>query len=295
MVNVLPLKENENVMAVIPTRDFKEGKYLVFATANGMVKKTEFSAYDTPIRADGIIAINIKPRDELVQVRLADPGDDILMVSKSGYASRFPEKAARATGRATAGVRGQNVSDGGNRVLAMDIARDDTELFVVTENGYGKRTTMAEYPIKGRGTKGVVTVKLTTKKGALAGALIVREHQELMLVSQTGMMQRTPAKGISQMGRPTQGVKVMNLKDGDRVGAVALVVESTAAETDGGAEVAEQSLADANLDKDAVAALSGNGAGAAEAAKKATPKKPAKKKAAKKPAAKRKPPSRKKK
>jgi DNA gyrase subunit A len=120
----------------------------------------------------------------------------------------------------------------------MDVARDDTELFVVTENGYGKRTLVSEYPVKGRGTKGVLTAKLTTKKGGLAGALIVREHQELLFISQNGMVQRTSVSGISQMGRPTQGVRVMNMKDDDRVSAVALVVESG----DGPAEVeAEES------------------------------------------------------
>jgi DNA gyrase subunit A len=116
-----------------------------------------------------------------------------------------------------------------NRVLAMDVARDDAELFVVTENGYGKRTSVAEYPVKGRGTKGVLTAKLTAKKGGLAGALIVREHQDLLFISENGMVQRTKAGGISQMGRPTQGVRVMNLRDDDRVSAVALVVESGAA------------------------------------------------------------------
>jgi DNA gyrase subunit A len=115
-----------------------------------------------------------------------------------------------------------------NRVLTMDVARDDTELFVVTENGYGKRTLVSEYPVKGRGTKGVLTAKLTEKKGGLAGALIVREHQDLLFISQNGMVQRTSVSGISQMGRPTQGVKVMNIKEDDRVSAVALVVESDA-------------------------------------------------------------------
>ena len=141
-----------------------------------------------------------------------------------------PRRQVRPMGRDTSGVKGMNVSAkvGGkpNRVLAMDVARDDTELFVVTENGYGKRTSIAEYPRKGRGTKGVLTAKLTEKKGGLAGALIVREHQELLFISQNGMVQRTSASGISRMGRPTQGVKVMNIKDDDRVSAVALVVES---------------------------------------------------------------------
>jgi DNA gyrase subunit A len=229
LVNVLPLRDGEKVTAVIPTRDFSENRYLVFATAQGLVKKTEFKAYNTPIRADGIIAIKIRDTDELVQVRLTSGDDDILLVSKSGHASRFSESKVRAMGRDTSGVKGMNVSakvDGvQNRVLAMDVARDDSELFVVTENGYGKRTQVSEYPVKGRGTKGVLTAKLTAKKGGLAGALIVREHQDLLFISQNGMVQRTRAGGISQMGRPTQGVKVMNMKEDDVVSAVALVVD----------------------------------------------------------------------
>ncbi len=242
LVNVLPLREGEKVTAVIPTRDFSENKYLVFATAGGLVKKTEFKAYNTPIRADGIIAIKIRDNDELVGVRLTSGEDDILLVSKSGHSVRFNESASRPMGRDTSGVKGMNVSakiDGApNRVLAMDVARDDAELFVVTENGYGKRTSVSEYPVKGRGGKGVLTAKLTAKKGGLAGALIVREHQDLLFISQNGMVQRTEAGGISQMGRATQGVRVMNMKEEDRVSAVALVVddESTPAEEAPGQE-----------------------------------------------------------
>jgi len=239
LVNVLPLRDGEKVMAVIPTRDFKEARYLAFATARGLVKKTEFLAYNTPIRADGIIAIKVRDGDELVQVRLTTGEDDLLLVSKSGHASRFSESAVRPMGRDTSGVKGMNVSGKigrqDNRVLGMDVARDDSELFVVTENGYGKRTQVSEYPVKGRGTKGVLTVKLTEKKGGLAGALIVREHQDLLFISKEGMVQRTQAGGISQMGRATQGVRVMNMKSDDCVSAVALVVEST-----GGADVAEE-------------------------------------------------------
>jgi DNA gyrase subunit A len=239
LVNVLPLREGERVMAVIPTRDFKEGKFLAFATAQGLVKKTDFEAYNTPIRADGIIAIKVRDGDELVQVRLTSGNDDLLLISKSGHAARFSEKKVRAMGRDTSGVKGMNVSgkvDGEpNRVLTMDVAKDDAELFVVTENGYGKRTSVSEYPSKGRGTKGVLTAKLTAKKGGLAGALIVREHQDLVFISQNGMVQRTGVGGISRMGRPTQGVRVMNLRDDDRVSAVALVVESTADTVEAGA------------------------------------------------------------
>jgi DNA gyrase subunit A len=229
--NLLPLREGERVMAVIPTRDFKENRYLAFATAKGQIKKTEFLDYNTPIRADGIIAIKIRDGDELVGVRLTSGEDDLLMVSKSGHAVRFSEDAARPMGRVASGVKGMNVAGkvGGehNRVLAMDVARDDTELFVVTANGYGKRTSIAEYPVKGRGGKGVLTAKLTEKKGGLAGAIVVREHQDLLFISHQGMVQRTSVGGISRMGRPTQGVRVMNIKDDDRVSAVALVVESS--------------------------------------------------------------------
>jgi DNA gyrase subunit A len=234
LINVLPLKEKERVMAVIPTRDFTEEKYLAFATAQGLVKKTEFVKYNTPIRADGIIAVKLRDGDELVQVRLTSGDDDLLMVSKSGHAARFSEDAVRPMGRDTAGVKGMNVSGKvngvQNRVLTMEVAREDTELFVVTENGYGKRTTISEYPVKGRGTKGVLTARLTEKKGGLAGALIVREHEQLLFISHLGMVQRTSVKGISQMGRSTQGVRVMNMKDTDRVSAVALVVEEDDAE-----------------------------------------------------------------
>ncbi|HEY6636522.1 MAG TPA: DNA gyrase subunit A [Solirubrobacterales bacterium] len=229
LVNVLPLKDKEKVMGVIPTRDFSEGKFLVFGTAQGMVKKTPFKDYDTPIRADGIIAINIRKGDELVRVRMTSGKDDIIMVSKSGHAARFSETQARPMGRATAGVKGMNVSDKGNRVLSLDVVDHmDTkgDLLVVTENGYGKRTALVEYPVKGRGAKGMLTAKLTAKKGGLAGARVVREGQELIFISQNGMVQRNAVEGISRMGRATQGVRVMNLKQGDRVSAVALVVES---------------------------------------------------------------------
>jgi len=229
LVNLLPLREGERVQSVLNTRDFTEGKYLVFATRKGMIKKTEFLAYNTPIKADGIIAINIRDDDELIAVRKTSGDDDIIMVSRSGQASRFRESQVRSMGRDTSGVQGMNVKQKGNAVLAMDVARDDQELLVVTENGYGKRTLISEYPVKGRGTMGVKTIQLTENKGALAGALVVREHQELVFISQGGMVQRTSVRGISRYGRSSQGVRVMNIKDDDQVSAVALVVESDSA------------------------------------------------------------------
>ena len=287
LANFLPLREKEKVMSVIPTRDFSEGRYLVFATSQGMVKKTPFKDYDTPIRADGIIAINIRKGDELVRVRMSSGKDDLMMVSKSGHAIRFNEKLARPMGRGTAGVKGMNVADKGNEVLSLDVVDNQDrkgELLVVTDNGYGKRTSISEYPIKGRGGKGVLTAKLTAKKGGLAGARVVREGQELIFISQTGMVQRNAVEGISRMGRPTQGVRVMNLKKGDRVSAVALVVEST--DTNGNGDAATEPLvedeaptAETVAEEAAAAEAAGNGeakvtrsSGSSASAPKAKPK-----------------------
>jgi DNA gyrase subunit A len=225
LVNILPLREGERIQAVVSTRDFSETKYLVFATRNGTVKKTELTAYNTPIKADGIIAIKIRDDDELLAVRAVDPGEEIIMVSRAGLTVRFAESDARSMGRDTTGVRGMAVGKDG-RVIAMDVARDDMDLLVVTENGYGKRSQIAQYRKTNRGAKGVKTIGLTEKKGGLAGALVVREHQELVFISVGGMVQRTSAGGISQQGRSATGVRVMNLKDDDAVSAVALVVDT---------------------------------------------------------------------
>ncbi len=241
LVNILPLREGERIQAVLSTRDFTETKYLVFATRNGTVKKTELLAYNTPIKADGIIAINIREDDELLAVRAVDPDDEIIMVSRAGLTVRFAESDARAMGRDTTGVRGMDVGSKG-RVIAMDVARDDMDLLVVTENGYGKRTRIDQYRKTNRGAKGVKTIGLTEQKGALAGALVVRDHQELVFISVGGMVQRTSAGGISQQGRSATGVRVMNLKDDDLVSAIALVVEGGG---DGNGETEQSELLDA--------------------------------------------------
>ena len=203
--NVLPLREGERVQSVLATRDFAEAAYLVFGTRNGVVKKTEFQLYNTPIKADGIIAINIRDDDELVAVRRVDPGDEILMVSHAGLTVRFREEDARAMGRSTSGVRGMDVSGEDNYVIAMDVARPGQDLLVVTENGYGKRTSIDEYRLTSRGAKGVKTIAFTEAKGLLAGALVVREHQELVFISQNGIVQRTSVRGINRYGRDVAG------------------------------------------------------------------------------------------
>jgi DNA gyrase subunit A len=247
LVNILPLREGERIEAVVSTRDFTEAKYLVFATRNGTVKKTELQAYNTPIKADGIIAINIRDDDELLAVRAVDPDDEIIMVSRAGLTVRFAESDARAMGRDTTGVRGMEVGKAG-RVIAMDVARDDMDLLVVTEHGYGKRSQISQYRKTKRGAKGVKTIGLTEQKGALAGALVVREHQELVFISVGGMVQRTAAGGISQQGRSATGVRVMNLKDEDLVSAVALVVDTGV--ENGGVEIGDE---ESDLPDDAVA------------------------------------------
>src|SRR5215211_6056821 len=239
LVNVLPLRDGERVQSVLATRDFTEHRYLALATRKGQLKKTEMPAYNTPIKADGIIAINIRDDDELVAVRGTSGNDDIIMVSRSGQAAKFSEDEVRPMGRDTSGVRGMNVAQKGNEVLAMDIARHEQDLLVATENGFGKRTAMDDYPRKGRGTMGVKTITLTDRKGVLAAALAVREHQELVFISEAGMVQRTSVRGINRYGRASQGVRVMNVADDDRVSAVALVMETN---TDTAAEVDEEPI-----------------------------------------------------
>src|SRR5215218_9008785 len=224
--NVLPLRDGERVQSVLATRDYAESKFLLFATKCGTVKKTELQAYNTPIKADGIIAINIREGDELVAVRRVDEGDEVLMVSKAGLTVRFAEDDARSMGRDTSGVRGMDVAGADNEVIAMDIARDDQYLLVVTENGFGKRTLVGDYRKTSRGAKGVKTIQQTEAKGALAAALVVRDHHQLVFISQNGMIQRIAVRGLRPLGRNAQGFRLMNVRDDDLVSAVALVVES---------------------------------------------------------------------
>jgi DNA gyrase subunit A len=227
LVNVLPLRQDEKVRAVIDTRDYGEGRYLLFGTRNGVVKKTEFKAYDTVLRADGIIALKVREGDELIGVRLTDGDDDVLMVSRNGQAVRYSERDVRPMGRDATGVAGMKLRKG-DEVIAVEIARDEQDLLVVTENGFGKRTRVEEYPTKGRGTMGVLTIRYTEARGRLAGAMIVRDGFEVMLISREGTIIRTAVDGISRMGRPTQGVRLMNLRGDDTVGSIARVTEPQA-------------------------------------------------------------------
>ena len=225
IVNLLPFRQDEQVRAVIATRDYKEAKYLLFATKKGVVKKTEFLAYNTPLKADGIIAIKMREDDELVGVRLSDGDDDVLMVSRGGQAIRFHESEVRGMGRDASGVRGMNLR-ADDEVIEVDIAHDDTDLLVVTENGFGKRTPVRDYPVKGRGGLGVKTVQLSEARGKLAGARVVRDGYQVMLISTGGTVIRMPVEEIKRLGRSTQGVIVMRLRgDEEKVSSLALVME----------------------------------------------------------------------
>jgi DNA gyrase subunit A len=230
IVNLLPFRQDEYVCAVIATRNFEEAEFLVFATKKGMVKKTEFGAYNTPLKADGIIAIKLREGDELVAVRRAGTRDDVLMVSRLGQAVRFHGAQVRPMGRDTSGVAGMKLR-AGDEVIEVDIAADDADLLVVTENGYGKRTRVADYPVKGRGTMGVKTAQLVEERGRLAGARIVREGYQVMLISDGGTVIRIPVDGIRRAGRATQGVIVMRLREGERVSSLAPVVGTEAEPT----------------------------------------------------------------
>jgi len=243
IVNLLPFRQDEQVRAVIQTRDFEEAKYLVFATKNGVVKKTELAAYNTPLKADGIIAIKMREGDELVGVRHSTGDNDILMVSRKGQAIRFKETDARPMGRDTSGVAGMKLRKD-DEVISINIAEDDADLLVVTENGFGKRTRVSEYPVKGRGGMGVKTVQLTEARGYLVGSRVVRDGYQVMLISTAGTVIKIPVEDVKRLGRSTQGVIVMRLRGGDeRVSALAPVVESD--ETNGDAEPAEEEPSDA--------------------------------------------------
>jgi DNA gyrase subunit A len=228
IVNLLPFRQGEQVRAVIQTREFKEAEYLVFATKRGVVKKTRLEAYNTPLKADGIIAIKMRDDDELVGVRHSSGDDDVLMVSRAGQTIRFHESDVRPMGRDASGVQGMRLR-ADDEVISINIAQNDADLLVVTENGYGKRTRIDEYPVKGRGGLGVKTVQLTEAKGKLAGARVVRDGYQVMLISTAGTVIRMPVDGIRRMGRATQGVIVMRLRGGgERVSTLAPVVESSA-------------------------------------------------------------------
>jgi DNA gyrase subunit A len=234
IANLLPFAQGERIQTVIATKEFKEAEYLLFATKNGIVKKTNFLEYNTPLKNDGIIAINLADGDELISVRQVSEGADVVMVTRNGKAIRFKQTDARPMGRATAGVKGITLKDG-DVVLSMDVVSDDAaDLFMITERGFGKRTPLSGFPTHGRGGQGVIAMKTEGDRGKLKGVRVVRSGlHELVIVSNFGTTIRIDADSVSQQGRAAQGVRVMNLRSGDSVSAIAKVVSSRSTGADG--------------------------------------------------------------
>lgn len=235
IVNILPLSEGERITAILPVREYAEDKYIIMATSHGTVKKTALTAYSNP-RSNGIIAVNLKDGDQLIGVDITDGNDDIMLFSNEGKVVRFNEKARssetgevkvdpetgeeiialRAMGRTATGVRGIKLEEG-QQVVSLIVPKGDGDILTVTENGYGKRTDLAEYPAKSRGTKGVVSIKVSERNGAVVGAVQVGENDEIMLISNKGTLVRTPATGVSSIGRNTQGVTIIRTADDEKV------------------------------------------------------------------------------
>ena len=241
MVNLVPFAEGEHATAVITCRTFPDDEYLMFATVNGTVKKTAMSAYDRT-RRDGIIAINLREGDELVNVRRVREGDKVMLVSTDGKAIMFPESEVRPMGRDTSGVRGITLK-GDAKMLGMEITNGNGDLFVITEKGYGKRTPVSDYPEHKRGGQGVFTITMTEKKGNLVACRIVGPQHELMIMTNEGVVIRVKARDISRLGRSTQGVRVMNLDDSDAVSAVARMAAAKKKAAEGDEDQAALSVA----------------------------------------------------
>ncbi|UCC14532.1 MAG: DNA gyrase subunit A [Gammaproteobacteria bacterium] len=212
LVNLLPLEPEERITAVLPIREYEDDKYIFMATTSGTVKKTSLAAFSRP-RSTGIIAVDLRGDDELVDVAVTDGERNIMLFASSGKAIRFRESDVRAMGRAAAGVRGIRLEPG-QRVISLIIV-DEGEVLTATENGFGKRTAVAEYPVKRRGGKGVIAIQTTDRNGKLVGALQVEESDEVVLISGAGTLVRTPVSEISMVGRNTQGVTLIRLDKGD--------------------------------------------------------------------------------
>jgi DNA gyrase subunit A len=230
VVQCIAIRPDERIAALVPVREFSESRWLLFATRNGTVKKTALAAYGN-VRSNGINAINIEAGDELIDVQITDGNNDIVLATRGGMSIRFQESDVREMGRATTGVKGIEL-DTDDAVIGMVVVRRDSSLLVVSEKGFGKRSGLAEYRVQRRGGKGIITFHNTEKTGACVALKEVLSDDELMMITKHGIIIRVPVEGIRVIGRNTQGVRVMNLDDGDFLVDVARVVK----EDEGGAE-----------------------------------------------------------
>ena len=225
VVNLLNLQPNESIQAIVTTNDFPRDKFLVFATADGTVKKTAFSEYDKS-RREGWIAIKLREGDEVVRVVPTSGDDDLMVVTYRGMSIRFSETEVREVGRDSTGVRGIKLR-ADDKAIALDVVRDDADLFLVTDTGYGKRVKTERFNRQGRGGQGVRAIKLTAARGFVVAAFMVRLDDEVMLASSGGVLIRTPVREVSSQGRDATGVRVMNLDEGHAVATAALVPTET--------------------------------------------------------------------
>jgi DNA gyrase subunit A len=223
LVNVIPLGEGERVAALATTRTFPDDRYLLFATRNGLVKKTVLSAYGNP-RASGIIAINLEEGDELLSAGITDGNRLVFLGTRNGMGIKFSETDVRPMGRGTTGVKGIELREG-DVVVEMDLVEESDTLLAVTERGYGKRTDMAEYRHQARGGTGVINVKVTEKNGPVVGIRSVTDADQLLLITEQGILIRFATSDIRETGRAAQGVRLIDLTEGDRVVAVAKLAE----------------------------------------------------------------------
>jgi DNA gyrase subunit A len=224
IVNLVPLAENEKITAILPVKEFTENEFVFMATAMGTVKKTPLSDFSRP-RTSGIIAVDLTDGDSLIGAALTDGTHDVMLFSSAGKAVRFDENDVRPMGRIAHGVRGMML-DKKHRVISMLVAEDEEEsVLTATENGFGKRTPIVEYTRHGRGTKGMIAIQQTARNGTVVAAALVRPDDEVMLISNRGVLIRTPVKAIREMSRSTQGVTLINLGEGEKLAGLERVVE----------------------------------------------------------------------
>lgn len=240
IVNLLPLEENERITAILPVREYEEGKFVFMATANGTVKKTALTEYSRP-RSNGIIAVNLNEGDQLIGVDITDGNSEIMLFSDDGKVVRFHEEQVRGMGRTATGVRGIKLRENGS-VVSLIVPKSEGAILTVTENGYGKRTGLAEYPAKSRATQGVVSIKVSERNGLVVGAVQVNALDEIMLISNKGTLVRTRVKEVSQVGRNTAGVILIRTQENEKVVGVQRIDEIQDAEELAAAEAEVQQL-----------------------------------------------------
>ncbi|MDW9424245.1 DNA gyrase subunit A, partial [Yersinia enterocolitica] len=223
IVNLLPLEPNERITAILPVREYEEGRHIFMATASGTVKKTALTEFSRP-RSAGIIAVNLNEGDELIGVDLTDGTNEVMLFSALGKVVRFPESQVRSMGRTATGVRGINLN-GDDRVISLIIPRGDGEILTVTENGYGKRTAVEEYPTKSRATQGVISIKVSERNGKVVGAVQVAPTDQIMMITDAGTLVRTRVSEVSVVGRNTQGVTLIRTTEDEHVVGLQRVAE----------------------------------------------------------------------